>query len=71
MPRNLPPVKHKMANFQISAARADKVYGELVRLGVKKGNIVIAAVSDQEPLFYEFMPSGEAGNRRTEVYLVN
>ncbi|MEE9318766.1 MAG: OmpA family protein [Rhodospirillales bacterium] len=69
--RNLPPVKHKMANFQISAARADKVYGELVRLGVKKGNIVIAAVSDQEPLYYEFMPSGEAGNRRTEVYLVN
>ena len=69
--RNLPPVKHKMANFQISVARADMVYGELVRLGIKSESIVIAAVSDHEPLYYEFMPSGESGNRRTEVYLVN
>ena len=69
--RNLPPVKHKMANFQVSAARADRVVSELVRLGVKKEDIRIAAVSDAEPIYYEFMPSGEAGNRRTEVYLTN
>lgn len=69
--RNLPPVKHKMANFQVSAARADRVVSELVRMGVKKEDIQIAAVSDAEPIYYEFMPSGEAGNRRTEVYLTN
>ena len=69
--RNLPPVKHKMANFKISADRADKVAGELIRLRVNKTQIQIAAVSDTEPLYFEFMPSGEAGNRRTEVYLVN
>jgi flagellar motor protein MotB len=69
--RNLPPVKHKMANFQVSVARADRVVSELVRLGVKKEDIQIAAVSDAEPVYYEFMPSGEAGNRRTEVYLTN
>ncbi len=69
--RNLPPVKHKMANFQVSAARADRVVSELVRMGVNKQDIQIAAVSDAAPVYYEFMPSGEAGNRRTEVYLTN
>ncbi len=69
--RNLPPVKHKMANFQVSAARADRVVSELVRMGVKKEDIQMAAVSDAEPIYYEFMPSGEAGNRRAEVYLTN
>ncbi len=69
--RNLSPVKHKMANFKVSVDRADKIASELVRLGVKKKDILIAAVSDAEPIYYEIMPSGEAGNRRTEVYLVN
>ncbi len=67
--RNLTPVKHKMVNFKISVDRADRIAAALVRLGVNKKNIQIAAVSDAEPAFYEFMPSGEAGNRRTEVYL--
>ncbi len=69
--RNLSPVIHKMTNFKISVDRADMVAGELMRLGVNQKDILIAAVSDIEPLYYEFMPSGEAGNRRTEVYLVN
>jgi outer membrane protein OmpA-like peptidoglycan-associated protein len=69
--RNLPPVKHKMVNLQVSAARADRVVSELVRMGVNKEDIQIAAVSDAEPIYYEFMPSGEAGNRRAEVYLTN
>ncbi len=69
--RNLSPVRHKMANFQISMERADKVFGELVRLGVSGDRIDITAVSDAEPMYHEFMPSGEAGNRRAEVYLFN
>ena len=69
--RNLSPVKHKMANFKVSVDRADRIAGELIRLGAKKKDIHIAAVSDSEPIYYEFMPSGEAGNRRTEVYLIN
>lgn len=67
--RNLTPIKHKMANFEISVDRADRIADALVRLGVNKKDIQIAAVSDADPAFYEFMPSGEAGNRRTEVYL--
>lgn len=69
--RNLPAIRHKMANFQVSADRADRVAGELMRLGVERENIVVAAVSDMEPMYYEFMPSGEAGNRRAEIYLEN
>jgi len=66
---NLTPIRHKMVNLKISVARADKIAAALVRLGVNKKNIETAAVSDAQPAFYEFMPSGEAGNRRTEVYL--
>jgi len=67
--RNTDPVRHKMINFQVSAARADAVARELVRLGAPKTDIQIDAVSDSQPRFYEFMPSGEAGNRRAEIYL--
>ena len=67
--RNLDPVTRKMANFEISIKRADKVAGELVRLGLKKDSLLIGAVSDIMPQYYEYMPSGEAGNRRTEIYL--
>jgi flagellar motor protein MotB len=69
--RNLTPINHKMTNFEVSASRADRVAGELMRLGVNKKDILIAAVSDADPAYYEIMPSGEAGNRRTEIYIVN
>lgn len=67
--RNLDPVSRKMANFEISIKRADKVASELVRLGLKKDSLLVGAVSDIMPQYYEYMPSGEAGNRRTEIYL--
>ena len=69
--RNLSPLLHKMTNFEVSASRADRVAGELMRLGVNKKDILIAAVSDADPAYYETMPSGEAGNRRTEIYIAN
>ncbi len=67
--RNMDPVRHKMVNYRISADRADMVMRELVRIGADKDNILIVAESDSSPLYYEIMPSGEAGNRRTEIYL--
>ena len=67
--RNLDPVKHKVVNFAISAARADAVVRELVRLGAKPSNLFVGAVSDNQPKFRETMPSGEAGNRRTDIYI--
>jgi len=67
--RNTDPVRHKMVNFKVSVDRADAVARELMRMGIKRDLITVDAVSDTEPVYFEFMPSGEAGNRRTEIYL--
>ena len=66
--KNLPVQRHKLVNFQISLDRATVVANELIRLGVHKSAIQIAAVSDSQPIFYESMPEGEAGNRRAEIF---
>jgi hypothetical protein len=31
--------------------------------------LVVDAISDAQPVYFEFMPTGEAGNRRAEIYL--
>jgi outer membrane protein OmpA-like peptidoglycan-associated protein len=67
--RDLDPVKHQIVNFRISVDRAHVVARELVRLGVPAGKLTIGAKSDQERVFYEFMPAGETGNQRTEIYI--
>ncbi len=66
--RNLDPATHNMVNYRISAARADSVARELIRRGVRADEISVDARADSEPIYYEIMPSGEAGNRRTEIY---
>ena len=66
--RNMDPGSHNRVNRQISQDRADAVARELIRFGVAAGDIQVSAMSDSQPLYYEFMPSGEAGNRRTEIY---
>ncbi len=69
--RNMDPVVHKRANFQVSVERANQVATELKRMGISSEMILTAAVGDNDPLYLEVMPSGEAGNRRTEIYLSN
>ncbi|MCZ6467308.1 MAG: OmpA family protein [Alphaproteobacteria bacterium] len=66
--RNLDAAAHKMVNYRISMARADSVARELIRRGVRADEISVDARADSEPIYYEFMPSGEAGNRRAEIY---
>ena len=67
--RSLDPIRHKMLNFRVSVDRADAVARELIRLGIKKEELVVDAISDTQPMYFEFMPTGEAGNRRAEIYL--
>ena len=67
--RNTDPVKHKMINFRVSAARADVIAKTLVRMGADRAQLQIDAISDSSPEFLEVMPTGEAGNRRAEIYL--
>ena len=62
-------VQHAMTNFQVSTARANSVAVALKNVGVAEDQIKVHAVSDTVPLYFEVMPSGEAGNRRVEIYL--
>ncbi len=67
--RAMDPLQHKMVNYNVSVARADNIAHELVRMGAAKNQIMVGAVSDSMPIYYEVMPSGEAGNRRAEIYI--
>lgn len=62
-------VRQRLANLNISLARANAVARELARLGVRTDQIQVAAAGAQQPLYYESSPTGEAGNRRVEIYL--
>ena len=61
--------RHKLVNLRVSAARADAVAGELIRLGARPGSLFVGAVSDRYPRYHEYLPSGEAGNRRAEIFI--
>ncbi len=67
--RSMDPVRHKMVNYNVSVARADSIAKQLVRFGTDQSSIFVGAVSDTQPKYYEVMPSGEAGNRRAEIYI--
>ncbi len=61
--------KHELINFNISYKRARAVADELIRHGVAADKVVVISRSDSEPAYHEWMPSGEAGNRRAEVFI--
>ena len=67
--RNTDIVTHKMANFKISAERAENVAAALRRAGVPAQNITTEALSDTAPAYLEVMPEGERFNRRAEIYV--
>jgi len=69
--RNMDPVRHKMVNYKVSVDRAEIIGKQLMRLGIASADVYVDARSDTMPLYYESMPSGEAGNRRAEIYLEN
>jgi len=62
-------IKHQMVNFEISMNRAGTIGTVLKTMGLPAETLEVQAVSDTQPLFLEVMPSGEAGNRRVEIYL--
>lgn len=69
--RNMDPVQHHLVNFNVSLNRANAVARELVRQGVPAEAVFVAAMSDSQPLYYEVMPAGDAGNQRVEIHFVN
>ena len=64
-------IQHRMANLDISMRRAENVADALVKDGVPRGKIMVEARADRDPAYHEFMPTGEAGNRRAEIFLTN
>jgi outer membrane protein OmpA-like peptidoglycan-associated protein len=69
--RNMDPINHKMVNYGVSVNRADRIAKELRKMGMAPESIIVDARSDSMPIYYEIMPSGEAGNRRAEIYFNN
>ena len=63
------PFEHTVANFNISLMRANAVASALIQNGVPAERLIVDAVGDTQPLYSEAMPSGEHGNRRTEIFL--
>lgn len=67
--RDMAPDAHDKINQKVSLGRADKVARELLRLGMTGERLFVGGVADHQPLYQEVMPSGEAGNRRTEIFV--
>ena len=66
---NMPVDKHLMVIFQKSQARATDVDKELIREGIPADKVLVEAVGDSQPVYYESMPKGEDGNRRAEIFV--
>jgi len=62
-------LSHNEANYRISMARAQAIAAVLVANGVPAQNIRIEAQANDGALFFETMPSGEAGNRRADIFV--
>jgi len=66
---NMPVQKHLETIFDKSQARANAVAQELIHDGVPPSRVLIDAVGDSQPIYYESMPQGEEGNRRAEIFV--
>jgi outer membrane protein OmpA-like peptidoglycan-associated protein len=66
---NMPLQQHLMSIFAKSQARANAVAKEIIREGVPASKVLVEAVGDSQPVYYESMPQGEAGNRRAEIFI--
>ena len=66
---NMSVEKHLETIFAKSQARANAVAQELIHQGVPANRVLVEAVGDSQPVYYESMPKGEDGNRRAEIYL--
>ncbi len=66
---NMPVDRHLTTIFNKSQDYANAVGQELIRQGVPAARVLIEAVGDSQPVYYESMPQGEEGNRRAEIFV--
>lgn len=67
----LDPQRHAAVNLQISRQRAEAVAAELRAAGVPADALLVEGLGDRGRVYHEFMVTGEAGNRRVEIFLQN
>jgi outer membrane protein OmpA-like peptidoglycan-associated protein len=66
---NMDALEQQGVNHDVSMERATVVARALVEYGVQPILVQVAAAGDDQTLYAESTPAGEAGNRRAEVYL--
>jgi outer membrane protein OmpA-like peptidoglycan-associated protein len=66
---NMSVQRHLVFNFERSQARANAVARALIAEGVPANKVLVEAVGDAQPVYYESMPQGEDGNRRAEIFV--
>jgi len=66
---DMPVERHLEVILKKSQERADAVAKEIIREGVPAAKVLVDAVGDSQPVYYESMPKGEDGNRRAEIFL--
>jgi outer membrane protein OmpA-like peptidoglycan-associated protein len=66
---NMSVQRHLVFNFERSQARANAVARALIAEGVPANKVLVEAVGDSQPVYYESMPQGEDGNRRAEIFV--
>jgi outer membrane protein OmpA-like peptidoglycan-associated protein len=66
---NMEALDQQQVNHEMSMQRAAVVARALVEYGVQPILVQVAAAGDDQTLYAESTPAGEAGNRRAEVYL--
>ena len=66
---NMPVEKHLELIFNKSQQRANAVAQELIHEGVPADKVLVEAVGDSQPIYYESMPKGEEGNRRADIFV--
>ncbi len=64
-------ITHDLTNFEMSLKRANSVAAALIALGAARDQVRAEARSDKQPVYHEFMSTGQAGNRRVEIFLEN
>ena len=68
--KDMPPLNHKLANFNISDKRSQAVAQVFLKNKFPASMLITEAVSDSKPLFHESMPAGTYGNQRTEIFII-
>jgi flagellar motor protein MotB len=66
---NMPLAEHIAYVFKQSQQHADAVAQALIKAGIPANAVIVEAVGDTQPVYYESMPKGEEGNRRTEIFI--